>query len=217
MEITVELINPNETVYVTSDLHINHRKLCSGYEEHFDETRKYVTIEEMNDDIITQWNNTVTNDDIVIFLGDVMLSTPMSTAVDVFKEYYNKLNFKHLYLVMGNHDHKLFKKIEQRINEFPNITLVYSHMIVVKDNKTYFLQHYDFSNTVFGMSEMLKRTAENRIIDILVHGHTHSHNKISSTYWQGTRYQLQNCVCWDAWYRPVNLNELQSTKIRIKE
>ena len=67
----MDLQLPNtEKIFVVSDLHVNHRKLCTSYEDHFDRTRKYVTVDEMNEDIVKQWNATVSPDDTVIFLGE---------------------------------------------------------------------------------------------------------------------------------------------------
>ena len=74
------ILNDNKIAF-TSDLHINHRKLCTGYENHFDRTRKYVTVEEMNEDIVRRWNDTVDDETTVFFLGDFTLGTPAGKLV----------------------------------------------------------------------------------------------------------------------------------------
>ena len=66
----------NENVYFVSDTHFNHTKLCKGYDNCFDRTRKYVTVEEMNEDIVEQWNKHITKNDVVIFLGDFVWGEP---------------------------------------------------------------------------------------------------------------------------------------------
>lgn len=198
----------NDNVYFVSDLHLNHRKLCSSYEDHFDEIRKYVTTEEMNEDIVRQWNNTVTDNDIVINLGDQMMNTPGSQCVEVFREYYNKLKFKHMYLVFGNHDHVLYKKLKNVITEFPRITLAGDYVLLNHNNRSYLCQHYDFTDTEFGDPKYVNSlVSEGAHIDYLVHGHTHSVNRISETK-RSDDLNIQNCVCWDAWYKPVNINKL---------
>lgn len=203
MELTI-----NSRVFVTSDLHLNHRRLCSSYEDHFDIVRHYATTDEMNDDIVKQWNATVTDDDIVIFLGDTMMNTPGSQCADIFAEYYNKLHFKHMYMVRGNHDFTLFKKLNQRIDEFPRITLVPDYILLEHINKVYLFQHYDFTDTEFGQPFVLnKLVSEGCHIDYLVHGHTHSEAKLSNTN-RLDDLEVQNCVCWDAWYKPVNIDRL---------
>ena len=111
MKITLD---DNKIVF-TSDLHLNHRKLCTSYEDHFDRTRKYATIDEMNADIEKQWNDVVDDETTVFFLGDFTLGTPGSKLVDLFREYYNKLHFKHMYWLLGNHDYEIFKKLSKVI------------------------------------------------------------------------------------------------------
>lgn len=203
------LTNLIDKVFFVSDLHLNHRKLCSSYEDHFDQIRKYATTDEMNEDIVKQWNNTVTDNDIVINFGDIMMNTPGSKCVEVFREYYNKLHFKHMYIIRGNHDFVLFKKLNQVIDEFPKITLVNDYIMFTNNLGTYLCQHYDFSDKeMFGDPTYLNQLKDEKI-DYLVHGHTHSDQKLSNTS-REDKYQIQNCVCWDAWYRPVNATEMIS-------
>ena len=84
----------NENVFFVSDTHFNHTKLCTGYEDHFERTRKYETIEEMNEDIIDQWNKSITKDDVVIFLGDFSWGKPFNKIPYYAKYFYPKLNSK---------------------------------------------------------------------------------------------------------------------------
>ena len=94
----------NENVFFVSDTHFNHTKLCTGYEDHFERTRKYETIEEMNEDIIDQWNKSITKDDVVIFLGDFSWGKPFKKIPYYAKYFYPKLNSKGIIWVEGNHD-----------------------------------------------------------------------------------------------------------------
>ena len=130
MKITLD----DNNIVFTSDLHLNHRKLCTSYEDHFDRTRKYATIDEMNADIEKQWNDVVNDETTVFFLGDFTLGTPGSKLVDLFREYYTKLHFKHMYWLMGNHDHEIFKKLSKVIEEFPKVTLVRDNHILLTHN-----------------------------------------------------------------------------------
>ena len=79
-------------VFIISDTHFGHAsiiKYCN---------RPFSSVEEMDETMIKRWNETVSNNDIIIHLGDVGLSN---------KEYITniikRLNGKKI-LIMGNHD-----------------------------------------------------------------------------------------------------------------
>ena len=82
----------NENVYVVSDTHFRHKKLCTDELEHFDRTRHYHLVDEMDADIIAQWNKTIGDNDVVIFMGDFLMNTPVKDTEEVFYKYYNALN-----------------------------------------------------------------------------------------------------------------------------
>lgn len=216
---TMELELHNEKIFIVSDLHVNHRKLCTSYEDHFDRTRKYVTVEEMNEDIVKQWNSVVSPNDIVIFLGDFTLGTPGSKLLEVFGDYYtNKLNFKHMYMIRGNHDYTLFKKLYPvKETMFPNITMVKDNIYLTYNGKNYLLQHYNYDETInehdgtTGDPTALNQyLAEGKTVDYLVHGHTHEFNKTSIVDNHNGK-MVENNVSWEAWYRPVSIDELVKT------
>ena len=204
----------NKIVF-TSDLHLNHRKLCTGYEDRFDRTRKYVTVDEMNADIEKQWNNVVDDETTVFFLGDFTLGTPGSKLVDLFREYYNKLHFKHMYWLRGNHDYDIFKKLSKVIEEFPKVTLVRdNHILLTHNGVNYLLQHYsynDINDTDYkdaDPSALNYYDSEGTFITYLVHGHTHEFEQTTKCSHKGAEL-VQNNVNWESYYRPVRIHELQ--------
>ena len=78
--------------YLISDTHFNHLniiKYCN---------RPFETVEEMNEFIIQKWNNTISNDDTVYFLGDFCLGNREKVI-----ELGHRLN-GHKILILGNHD-----------------------------------------------------------------------------------------------------------------
>ena len=80
-------------IFVTSDLHLGHKniiKYCN---------RPFSNVEEMNNTIISNWNNTVNKKDSVYILGDLGF-----TNVNSINETIKILNGKK-YLIRGNHDH----------------------------------------------------------------------------------------------------------------
>lgn len=88
------------SIFVTSDIHFSHERIM----EYCPESRNFSSIEEMNETIVCNWNNTVSENDSVYILGDLFFGK-VETAIN----YINRLNGK-LFLVKGNHDHS--KKIK---------------------------------------------------------------------------------------------------------
>ena len=89
------------TIYFISDTHFNHKnviKYCN---------RPFKDVEEMNNVLIENWNNTVTDFDTVYHLGDVALTTESDMKKIIPKLKGTKI------LIRGNHDKKskeFFKK-----------------------------------------------------------------------------------------------------------
>ena len=176
----------NENVYFVSDTHFNHHKLCSEYPDRFDRFRTYKYVNEMNEDMVDKWNKTVTKDDVVIFLGDFCYGRPFHKLPQMAKEFYQRLNFKGMIWVEGNHDDVIRKEFS---NLLPNSKFKY------KDN-IYLCQHEPYyDNPPFLLA--------NKDANVLVHGHTHSTRPTSKV-----DNLIQNNVCWEAWYRPVHIDEL---------
>ena len=78
--------------FYISDTHFDHENIM-----HFD-NRPFKTVEEMNQTIITNWNNVVTNDDEVFILGDFCWRTEPRWI-----EILEQLNGQKT-LIKGNHD-----------------------------------------------------------------------------------------------------------------
>lgn len=86
-------IKPDENIWFTSDLHFFHEniiKFCG---------RPYYSIEDMNESLIKNWNDTVGKDDKVFVLGDFVLRRGKTETTKII----NQLNGD-IYLVPGNHD-----------------------------------------------------------------------------------------------------------------
>jgi len=87
-------------IYFTADLHLNHWttedrniiKYCS---------RPFTTIEEMNQNLITNWNSLVQPEDLVYHLGDFCLRTSKELTAG---HWESRLNGKIVH-ILGNHDY----------------------------------------------------------------------------------------------------------------
>lgn len=88
------------TTWATSDLHWSHRNIIKFSPL----TRsKYETVENMDEQMILEWNEIVQPDDIVYFLGDfAFCNAEKATRIA------NRLNGK-IHFIAGNHDLKTLK------------------------------------------------------------------------------------------------------------
>ena len=104
-------VDEKRKLWIVSDLHLFHKRLCKGYPNHFEETRLYETVEEMNNDIVNRWNKTVQPEDQVIMLGDWFLNVPYSQLATEFKKYTEILNGEFIAICFGNHDFHLKNRV----------------------------------------------------------------------------------------------------------
>lgn len=81
-------------IFFTSDTHWNHTniiKYCN---------RPYETVEEMNEGLINNWNSQVKSNDLVFFLGDLLMGTNEKLLNALIKSINGNI-----ILIRGNHDH----------------------------------------------------------------------------------------------------------------
>ena len=83
--------------WVISDTHFNHANIIRYCD------RPFNSVEQMNEELIKRWNNTVAKDDIVYHLGDFAFGNKEQLASILMR-----LNGR-IRLIMGNHDHKKWK------------------------------------------------------------------------------------------------------------
>ncbi len=109
--------------FYTSDLHLGHANVIN-----FD-NRPFANVDEMDQCIITRWNERVSDDDTVYILGDVCHRNSKDSS------WYLKQLRGHKILILGNHDNPILKnnsalacldqveKMMQVIDEKRQITL----------------------------------------------------------------------------------------------
>ena len=97
-------------VFMTSDLqlHFSHNNIL----KYCPDSRPFSSIEEMDEKIVENWNNKVTEHDFVYILGDISFGKPSYTC-----EILKRLNGKK-YLIMGNHDGNKYLRERDFINQF---------------------------------------------------------------------------------------------------
>jgi calcineurin-like phosphoesterase family protein len=89
-----ELIMPN--VFLTSDTHFGHANICKFTNYDGSPVRPWDSVEEMDEEMVKRWNETVGPKDKVYHLGDVVINRRALATLD-------RLNGDKV-LIKGNHD-----------------------------------------------------------------------------------------------------------------
>jgi len=109
-------------IFFTSDLHLNHSNVIKY------ENRPFDNVEQMNNDIIINWNNNVGTSDTTYILGDFAFGNP--------EPFLKRLNGNKI-LIKGNHDsysnNKAITMGFQNVHDILNIKI---------DNQNIVLCHY---------------------------------------------------------------------------
>lgn len=119
------------TTYFASDLHFGHENIRTWESEN---RGRYDSVEEMDADMINQWNEMISEDDTVYYLGDFAFKSKKQEIIG----YLEKLNFNKLICVYGNHDNKSFR---DAIKQFNNIEGKWADRLKV-DGKILYLSHF---------------------------------------------------------------------------
>lgn len=146
-------LNTNGQIWVTSDLHFSHDNVIEY-------CNRPTTPDEHNEWIINQLNNTIGKNDIVIHLGDFMLSR--YDRLNRIKEIMKKLNGT-WYFIMGNHDNP---------SDFINLSNTTKHKFL----GSYYELRYvndDLKVKVNFMHFPIENWNQMRYGSLMLHGHTH--------------------------------------------
>lgn len=108
--------------FVISDTHFNHSRIIDYC------NRPFRTDKEMNEEIIKRWNETVTNNDVIIHLGDFALGSRTEAA-----EIGKRLNGKKKILILGNHDNwsEEFYRTECGFHTVSRFPIIYNDFFIM--------------------------------------------------------------------------------------
>jgi calcineurin-like phosphoesterase family protein len=159
------ILNPNQTLYFTSDSHYSHKNICRGVSEwgSNDKTRPYQTLEEMNDVIVNNINEVVRENDVLIHLGDWSFG-----GFEQIQLFRNRLNCKNIHLVLGNHDHHILRNkgnirsIFTSVHQYLNLNVRRPSSNGEMDKYSFVLFHYPIASWD-GMGDGV----------VHLHGHVH--------------------------------------------
>lgn len=166
--------------FYTSDHHFFHKniiKLCN---------RPFNSLEEMHEKMIANWNDTVTPDDTVYYLGDFSFG-----SAEMSKRILNRLNGKKI-LIRGNHDKTSVTKLFDQVHKDAAL-----HVI---DKLFINLSHYPYKDTEQDRESYPAAPIKSpySLAMWLLHGHVH--NK-----WQVRPKDKMINVGVDVWgFKPVS-------------
>lgn len=143
-------------LFFTSDLHFCHDR------EFIWKARGFNNIDEMNNIIVKNWNDTVGPNDDIYVLGDLMLGGTTNPGV----KYLKQLN-GNIHVILGNHDTS--KRIEI-YKTLPNIKSVTHSAKIKYEGLTFFLTHMPC------LTGNLEKELINQMT-INLSGHTHMKEK----------------------------------------
>lgn len=131
--------------YFISDTHFGHERILTH------DNRPFLSIEEMDNEMIKRWNNRVTKQDTVYILGDFSWYNA-AKSIEILKQLNGRKR-----LIKGNHDriHSAeFKKCFESIKDYDEIKLDGQKIILCHYSIPFYNSHY------YGA--------------IMLHGHTHN-------------------------------------------
>jgi calcineurin-like phosphoesterase family protein len=176
-------------ILYVADLHFTHKNIIK-YED-----RPYDNVDDMDDDMISKWNNKVNDDDLVIILGD------LGRSLSKLKEIIPRLKGRKA-LIIGNHDKRF---IEDK--EFRTYFEWIEHYKEMKDgDRIVIMSHYpmlSWDKSIYGSLQL--------------YAHVHSLKGEKAKYFPSI-FNTQFNVGWDVIQEPCTLDEvIERNKIWWKD
>jgi len=168
---------------ITSDPHYGHKNIIQYA------NRPFESVHHMNESMIENYNSMITKDDIVLWCGDCFFC-PKEDA----RKIMDRLNGRKI-LVLGNHDRSAGSMAGIGFD------IVMNEFVMVVGGRVVRVCHYPYARQTKD-ERYLDRRPEKIKGELLIHGHTHSHETVNGTSIH---------VGVDSWnYRPALMNEIES-------
>lgn len=189
MRLNLDLTQNNgiKNVFFSSDLHLFHKNVLK-----FDK-RPFTDVYEMHESLVERWNEVVSKNDVVIYLGD--LSFAKRSDLDEVKNIINNLNGV-IHYVIGNHDDSNEIKKTGRfasINDYLEVNITYTPTIGLKTKQLFCCMHYpiySWNKAHYG--------------SIMCHGHCHGnlHHGEDASFYHNRKVIDVGCMLHE--YKPIS-------------
>jgi len=139
-------IGKDRKVWITSDTHYGHTNICRGITNWkmsdgsipVNQTRDFMTLDEMNDAIVNNINGVVGEDDVLIHGGD--WSFGGFENIQIFRD---RILCKEIHLIFGNHDHHIERNRENCQRLFASVR---DFMRLEYHGHTFEIMHYPITS-----------------------------------------------------------------------
>lgn len=169
--------------FFTSDTHYFHKNVISYCE------RPFVSIEEMNEELIRRYNERVGSNSTVMWVGDCFFCN-----VNKAKDIMSRLNGRKL-LVVGNHDRGMASMAALGFD------LVMDECVINIDEQNVRIKHYPYAGSTPDTRYSERRPLRNKN-EMLIHGHTHAKERTD-----GNRQVHVGVDAWD--YAPASFDDVR--------
>lgn len=167
LEIKTAMHKAKPTTWLISDTHFYHEPII-GFT-----SRPFYDIREMNDILLSNWNNVISPKDTVYFLGDLALGRerdpPKRAKPELTHMWQERLNGKKIF-INGNHDPLVFGEYWKDIGEYEGIRFLLIHRPTGAEDDWPEAQKRELD------SLMANSDRENVWI---IHGHTHNSDLVN--------------------------------------
>lgn len=183
------------SVWFTADTHFGHKNVIGFC------NRPYTNVDEMNEDLIAKWNDSVQEGDTIYHLGDFAFLNKVKT-----REIIERLNGD-IILLKGNHDANRKKEFFLDCGMTAVYDLGYGHTLEYfsdDDEVLFEMCHYPVQEAMGDYDQrdylLLEAPPRSEVPGVLVHGHVHQQWRM--------RRNMVNVGC-DVWgLKPVSLRKL---------
>lgn len=175
-----------QNIFFMSDAHVGHKNIIR-----FD-GRPFEDVNEMHNTLIKNWNDVVTDDDIVYYLGDLSFTNDSVTKWFLFS-LKGKINY-----IMGNHDKM---KDIVKYNRFDNVH-EYGTEVFIKDEDTKALRGSDGYQQIIMCHYPILSWNRAHYGSWHLHGHCHGSLMKSNQDFYKRKVMDVGCNCID--YTPLS-------------
>lgn len=144
-------LQSNQRLWLTSDTHYHHKNICRGVTSWRTkdgnvpekQTRDFATLEDMDNTIVENINDVVSENDVLIHLGDWSFG-----GFEYVEEFRSKINCKNVHLILGNHDHHVernkhnVRSLFSSVHQYLTLEVKLSQPRVSNDFYKFVLMHY---------------------------------------------------------------------------